>query len=225
MAGAARQLAPGEELVWDLHPHWRRLVVPFVVVPVVAGATTLALLTGPAEPPFRVLVLAVAFLLLLALALLPYLRWRSTRYLVTDRRVAGRAGIVTAEGQDLPLAHVDELHYEQTLVGRLFRSGDLVLDSDDEAGGLRLVDVPRVVQVARSVAALVDARRARDEDPDDEDPDSEFEDDADGGDDLDADDLDADDLDADASGHDDDRYLDRSARSLRRRSPARQRAN
>lgn len=163
MADVARELVPDEELVLDLHPHWRRLVVPFVAVPIVAALATFALLAGPDEPAYRFGVLAVAFGLLLFLSGIPYLRWRTTRYLVTDRRVLGRSGIVTRIGRDVPLYRLDDVYFEAGLRDRLTRSGDLVLESAGEQGGLRLVDVPRVEQVSRTIHQLmeVDDRRRR----------------------------------------------------------------
>lgn len=163
MAKLERLLAPDEELVLDLHPHWRRLVVPFLGVPTVAAATTFALLTGPVTAGFRYAVLALAAVVLVAVSVLPYLRWRTTRYLVTDRRVLGRSGILTRTGSDVPLYRVEDVHYENSLADRVLRSGDLVLESAGEHGGLRLVDVPRVEQVTRTISSLLESydRRRR----------------------------------------------------------------
>jgi uncharacterized membrane protein YdbT with pleckstrin-like domain len=172
----ARQLGPGEELVLALHPHWRRLIVPFVAVPSVAALVTFLLLRGPAQAGFRVLVVGVAALVLVALSLLPYLRWRTTHYLITTRRVMGRSGVTRRVGQDLPLYRIEDVAFEHSLLGRLLRSGDLVLESSGERGGLRLVDVPQVESVQRTITELMDdndrSRRPvftdRDEDQDDD---------------------------------------------------------
>jgi uncharacterized membrane protein YdbT with pleckstrin-like domain len=172
----ARQLGPGEELVLALHPHWRRLVVPFVAVPAVAALVTFLLLRGPAGGGFRVLVLGVAALVLVAVSLLPYLRWRTTHYVITTRRVMGRSGVTRRVGQDLPLYRIEDVAFEHSLLGRLLRSGDLVLQSSGEQGGLRLVDVPRVESVQRTVVEVMDDhdRRRREgsadhfDDPDDD---------------------------------------------------------
>jgi uncharacterized membrane protein YdbT with pleckstrin-like domain len=163
MADIARQLQPGEELVYDLHPHWRRLVVPFLAVPLVAALATFALLAGPDEPTYRYAVVAVGILLLLFLSGLPYLRWKTTRYLVTNRRVMARSGIVTRVGRDVPLYRLNDVHFENTLADRLTRSGDLVLESAGEQGQLRFVDVPRVEQVQHGIYRLMEAddRRRR----------------------------------------------------------------
>jgi uncharacterized membrane protein YdbT with pleckstrin-like domain len=163
VANILRQLGDGEELVLDLHPHWRRLVVPFLAVPVVAAVTTFVLLVGPDASAYRLGVLAIASVLLVATSGLPYLRWRTTRYLVTDRRVLARSGLVTRVGRDVPLYRLNDVHFENSLADRLTRSGDLVLESAGEHGQLRFVDVPRVEQVQDTIYQLMEAddRRRR----------------------------------------------------------------
>jgi membrane protein YdbS with pleckstrin-like domain len=158
--------------VLDLHPSGRRLVVPFVAVPVLAGLVTYALLR-PVGPAARGVVLVAALVLLVVLSVAPYLRWRSTRYVVTTRRVLGRAGMLRHVRDDLPLSRIDEVHAEFTLIGRLVRAGDLVLDSDGPSGGLRLVDVPRVERVAAVVTSLLPRREEDPEEDPDEDPDED----------------------------------------------------
>jgi uncharacterized membrane protein YdbT with pleckstrin-like domain len=156
MADITRQLQPGEELIYDLHPHWRRLVVPFLAVPLIAALATFALLAGPDEPAYRYGVLTVAVLILLFLSGLPYLRWRTTHYLVTNRRVMARSGIVTRTGRDVPLYRLNDVHFENTLADRLTGSGDLVLESAGEQGQLRFVDVPHVENVQRTIYQLIE---------------------------------------------------------------------
>ena len=163
MADIARQLADGEELVFDLHPHWRRLILAFLAVPVVAALATFVLIVGPGEVAYRYAILGVAVIILIFTSGLPYLRWKTTRYLVTNRRVMARSGIVTRVGRDVPLYRLNDVHFENTLADRLTRSGDLVLESAGEQGQLRFVDVPQVEAVQRMIYRLMEAddRRRR----------------------------------------------------------------
>jgi uncharacterized membrane protein YdbT with pleckstrin-like domain len=163
VANILRQLADGEELVLDLHPHWRRLILPFLAVPVVAALATFAEIAGPSDPPYRYAVVGVAVVIVIFTSGLPYLRWKTTRYLVTGRRVMSRSGIVTRVGRDVPLYRLNDVHFENTLADRLTRSGDLVLESAGEQGQLRFVDVPQVEHVQRTIYRLMEAddRRRR----------------------------------------------------------------
>ncbi len=153
----------GERVVLDLNPHWRRLVVPFVAVPVVAATATFALLVGGDATAYRAAVVVLALMAVLFVSGIPYLRWRTTRYVVTDRRVVGRAGVLTHVASDVPLYRVADVHSEATLGKRMLRTGDLVLEGLGDAGTLRLVEVPRVEDVQRTVLRLMEAddRRRR----------------------------------------------------------------
>jgi uncharacterized membrane protein YdbT with pleckstrin-like domain len=106
----------------------------------------------------------VAVLLLFWISFLPYLRWRTTRYIVTNRRVLYRSGIITQTGRDVPLYRLNDVHFENTIADRLTRSGDLILESAGEQGQLRFTDVPRVEEVQRTIHRLTeedDQRRRR----------------------------------------------------------------
>ncbi len=156
MAKLERQLGDGEQIVLDLHPHWRRLVLPMAAVPIVVGVVAFAIGIGPGGPIYDWVIIALAVALLTWLSFLPWLRWRTTRYIVTNRRVLYRAGIITRIGRDVPLYRLNDVHFENTIADRLTRSGDLIIESAGEQGQLRFVDVPKVVEVQRVIHDLAE---------------------------------------------------------------------
>ena len=85
MAYPTKLLGDGEEVVLDLHPHWKRLVVPMLVLLVVAAGYGF-LFAQVDDGTIRLVVGVVAVLLLLWRVGAPFLRWRST--LSSSRPVA-----------------------------------------------------------------------------------------------------------------------------------------
>ena len=163
MAFPRRLLLDAEQVVLELHPHWRRLVLPAFTLPVVAGVASYAAAAGPRASAFRLGVLGLALVLVILLSVRPFLRWRSTRYVVTTRRVIWRAGSLRT-GRDAALYRITDIAVERGVVDRLFGSGDLVLTSPGEHSRLVLVDVPGTDDVHRTVFELAeqdDARHAR----------------------------------------------------------------
>jgi len=159
-----RQLGAGEQIVLNLRPHWRRLVLPMAAIPVLVGLAAFAIGIGPGGKIYDWAIIGVAVVLLFWFSLLPYLRWHATRYVVTNRRVIYRAGIVTKIGRDVPLYRLNDVHFENTIADRLTGSGDLILESAGEQGQLRFTDVPRVEEVQRTINRLSeedDQRRRR----------------------------------------------------------------
>jgi uncharacterized membrane protein YdbT with pleckstrin-like domain len=159
-----RALGAGEQIVLDMHPHWRRLVLPMAAVPIVVGVAAFAIGIGPGGPIYNWVIIGVAVLLLCWTSLLPYLRWKTTRYVVTNRQVLYRSGLITQTGRDVPLYRLNDVHFENTIADRLTRSGDLILESAGEQGQLRFTDVPQVDQVQQTIHRLAeedDQRRRR----------------------------------------------------------------
>jgi uncharacterized membrane protein YdbT with pleckstrin-like domain len=166
-------LSDGEEVVLDLHPHWRALALPLARVPVTIGVAAFLVEVIPdwsVQRWLRLTVIVMALLILLWWSLRPYLRWATTHYVVTTRRIVLREGVIARNGRDVPLNRVNDVTFSHSVVERFFRSGTLVIESAGERGQVVLNDVPRVERVQRTVYDLVqdsedddwhDGRRAR----------------------------------------------------------------
>jgi uncharacterized membrane protein YdbT with pleckstrin-like domain len=160
----ARLLAPDEDVVLDLHPHWKRLLVPALLVPLVVGLATyvwFVVPSGAARTPLRWAVFAVAALVLLRWSLWPFVTWQTTRYVLTTRRVVIRQGVLSRRGRDIPLTRVNDVSFQHTLVERMLRCGTLTIESAGEHGQVVLPEVPAVERVQREVyrCAEVESRR------------------------------------------------------------------
>jgi len=156
----ARLLGEDEEVVLDLHPHWKRLVIPAVLVPVVAGLATylvFVLPSGSFQTAGRLAIVAVALAVLLRFSVWPWLRWLTTRYVLTTRRVVIREGVFGRSGRDVPLTRVNDVSFHHSLVDRMLGCGTLTIESAGEHGQVELPEVPRVEQVQREVYRLVEA--------------------------------------------------------------------
>ncbi len=173
MALSRKLLAEGESVVLDLHPHWKTLVAPGVVLlAVVGGGTFLAawMPDGQFHSLGEIAVLVAALGLLSAYSVVPFLRWRTTHLVVTDRRVLVRSGVLGRTGRDIPLSRINDITFSHTLFERLFGCGTLVVESAGERGQVVVAAVPAVESVQRRLYELVEdadgpRRPPRDEPP------------------------------------------------------------
>ena len=159
------KLDPGEQVIVLARPQARRLFWPAVVFLAVLGAAGFGLgwlsrrgLPGwIAEwvPLLRAAVLVVAGALVLRVCLVPLLRWLSTRYLLTSRRLLVRRGWGRRSEQEVPLAGIYALRTEQTLLQRMLRSGSLHADMG-YGRFWRLPDVPEVVRFRGLVVRAIE---------------------------------------------------------------------
>ena len=128
-------LAEDEEIVRHLHPHWLTVFWPVVRFLLIVGAASFGMAAIPAgrqQGVFRMLVLALAVVLLLAFVVVPLLRWRTTHYVITTHRLLFREGIMARRGRDLGLSRITDVSYTQTLWERMINSGTITIQSAGE---------------------------------------------------------------------------------------------
>ncbi|MHB1534799.1 MAG: PH domain-containing protein [Acidimicrobiales bacterium] len=159
MSFPARMLDQGEDVVVDVHPHWWYLAAPIAVAVVsLVGALTVAIEGVPTVA--RGLVLAV---LVLAFAWLVgrYLRWVTTSLVITTYRLVDRRGVFAKSGREIPLDHLSDISYRQSLFGRLIGEGDLLLESAGRNSREVFPDLPRPAQIQNELYRQLNRRSAR----------------------------------------------------------------
>ena len=157
-------LAQGEQLVVRRHPHWKTVLRPVALLALIVAAVIAALVLLPHaadRPAVRLAIGAVAVIVAVAFAAVPLLRWRTTSYELTNRRLRLRAGILTRTGRDFPLARVSDVSFSQGLLDRMLGCGRLVVESAGEHSQLVLAELPSVVGFQAQLLQLVGDELAR----------------------------------------------------------------
>lgn len=157
-------LADDERVVKHLHPHWVTLVTPTALLLVVVGlASFLAAIApdGSLQTVVRLVIAAVALAALVVVTLVPYLRWRTTHYVLTTHRLMTRVGILSHTGRDVPLNRINNAMYEQSLFERIINSGTLVVESAGEDGQQVFRHIPDADQTQQLINRLVEGDHER----------------------------------------------------------------
>src|SRR3954468_378461 len=104
-----------------MRPHVKALLMPAVWLTLVAALAGYAssFTTGKAQPVQLALVWGVAVVVLAWLVAKPFLRWLTTTYTLTTRRLITRTGILNRRGHDIPLSRISDVAYEHGLVDRV----------------------------------------------------------------------------------------------------------
>src|ERR1700722_18805951 len=119
MRGMAMNLSEGEEIVLDLHPNWARLVVPVLVLLVVcllAGFGVALIPKGGGQTIERWILIGIGIVFVIWLTILPYLRWLTTKYVLTTDRLVIRSGILARHGRDIPLNRINDASFSETVL-------------------------------------------------------------------------------------------------------------
>ena len=145
MPRSRRRLAAGEEVVLDVRPHWSCLAAPVAALAaVIAGAVT-ALVEGVAAwvdwPILAVLVVSALWLAV------RYLRWATTRMVLTTSRIIERRGVLARVSRDIPLSAVTEVGLRRSIFERVIGTGDLMVESAGRDGVELFPGLPRPASI------------------------------------------------------------------------------
>jgi uncharacterized membrane protein YdbT with pleckstrin-like domain len=157
-------LSEGEQFVLRLHPHWKTLVKPFFILAVIIAAAITALIMLPPRSSLDAARDGIGVVVLLAVivwGVVPLLRWQTTSYELTTRRLRLREGILSRSGRDFPLIRISDVSFSHGLIDRLLGCGNLIVESAGEHGQLILNQIPQVEQVQATLFQLVGEEQER----------------------------------------------------------------
>jgi uncharacterized membrane protein YdbT with pleckstrin-like domain len=132
-----------------------------VLALIVAGVLVIALAVPGIGTLGRLILAVVAIVAALLFVLGPVLRWWTTVYELTNRRLRLRAGVVARRGRDFPLSRISDVSFRQGLLDRLLGCGRLIVESPGEHGQLVLTEIPQVQRVQALLFQLVEDEQAR----------------------------------------------------------------
>ena len=154
---STRLLGADEYVVVHLRTHGKVLFWPalgFIAVGGLIGIGT-ALIPPAFRPGGQIAVALLGLALALWWAIIPYLRWSTNTYTLTNRRLITRWGIFSKAGKDFPLLRVNDVAYQQSMADRMLGCGTLYVQSAAEGGPIVLVDVPDVAEVHVAMSELL----------------------------------------------------------------------
>ncbi|EWC59428.1 membrane-flanked domain [Actinokineospora spheciospongiae] len=142
-------LSQGEQVVLHKHSHWKMLLLPYFCLVVVLGVGTwLAVLAQDLEWAniAWIVIAALAVVLIAWLFVAPFIRWRTTHFIITTDRVMARMGVVNRTGIDIPLSRISSVRFEHGLIDRVVGCGTLIIESSSQEP-LEFYDIPSVEKV------------------------------------------------------------------------------
>ncbi|MFD1542226.1 PH domain-containing protein [Nonomuraea guangzhouensis] len=153
-------LTQGERRIRSFHPHWKRLVVPFIALVLIVAASGVALFLIPGTFEYanyaRLAVGVVAVLLLTIWSFVPYLQWKNTGYVLTTHRFTISTGVLNKSTDEIPMAKVNTVSSDQTFFERILGCGTLTVESAGDRGQIALRDIPHIQDVRTDLFRLLE---------------------------------------------------------------------
>ncbi len=164
MAFPSRLLNDNETVSVDLHPHWWFMAAPAIAIVAAIGAGVVTLIATEVDSTWRTVAGWTTIVAIVASScwlVSRYGRWLTTHFVITNRRVIFRTGLLTKRGIEIPIDRVNTVYFNQSVVGRLVGVGDLLIESGGETGQQRFTDIRQPDRVQRVIHAEMEAREQR----------------------------------------------------------------
>lgn len=157
-----RLLQDNEEISLDLQPHWwffaRQIgaAIPLLVVGVLIAVVASGDVQNVVLAAWGIVVAAWAIWLVIK-----YFDWRFTHFVVTDRRVIFRTGVLAKRGVEIPLSRINNINFNQSVWDRLIGAGDLEIESAGKDGQSIFDDVRHPDGVQQEIYRMMDLDEQR----------------------------------------------------------------
>lgn len=155
-AMARSRLGADEHVLWRTRTHGSTLVRPALSLVVLSGVLGVgtALVPSAYRPAGQYVVAAAVLALAWVWSVLPFLRWRSRTYTITNQRLLTRQGVLARQHLELPLSRIAHVSYQRKLADRLLGCGTLYVLTSAE-GALVLEDLPEVERVHLTLSRML----------------------------------------------------------------------
>lgn len=156
-----RLLTEGEEIILDLRPHWVALIKPVFWTIVIGSLTGLIWVKagGDVQDWIRIAMVVVALILWIPLAAVPAARWRFTMFALTNERVITRTGVIAKHSKEIPLETINDVTFNQSIIERMIKAGDLIIESAGESGQNRFTDIRNPEHCQLEIYRAAEARK------------------------------------------------------------------
>lgn len=159
------QMMPGEHPIRTARQHWTIFIgmaaacIVALVVGVVLLAVTPGSVAGHSLHDVKVFIGLGFGVVLLAIALVRWVQWRSTSYMLTTHRIISRRGVLSRYTESIALDRIQDTRVRQGLMGRILRFGDLELESAGRDGAEVIHHVNDPVGLSRDLLLAIEAHR------------------------------------------------------------------
>ena len=167
MFGPDIDLMPNEKMILASNPHWFYF---WKQVLAAAGVFGLLLLLWTVDIDWVNSVIGwvalIAFIVLIVDVVFEFIQWQTTRFAITDERVAYQSGMIRRRGVSIPLNRINNVNFNQSMIARILNNGVVTIESAGESGDSVFENIPNPEHVRTLIFAQVEADEQRDSDRD-----------------------------------------------------------
>jgi membrane protein YdbS with pleckstrin-like domain len=156
---------PGEHCIRVTRQHWT-IFIPVGLVCAIAVAVGLVLLVvtpstvaGHSISTVKTFVGLGIVVVVVAVFMVRWLRWRTETFMLTDHRIVVRRGILSRFTESIALDRIQDSSVRQRLLARMLRFGDVEIESAGQDGAEVLPHIADPSGFSNDLLVAIEARR------------------------------------------------------------------
>ena len=148
------KLREGERLIFETRAHWITVIKPALVFLLALVLLVLSFVLVKNPGPAKIARLVCAALAVVAAGYFGYFEWfrRTDLWAVTNLRVVDEMGILKRYSKESPFDKINNLSYDQSLLGRILGYGDVEIQTAAEDGATIYHQVAKPKQLKETIA-------------------------------------------------------------------------
>lgn len=157
MGSTEKILLPGEDEIETVRTHIKSLILPFIfgLITMIGAGFAIGMLGDSGNGSPRLIAVGIAVVILIMVTVTPFLRWLTWTYTLTNKRLIEQKGILTRSGRIIPLARINDVAFEKSVLDRILGCGTLIIHDASQQAGLNLHDIPQIETFHRNISRLV----------------------------------------------------------------------
>lgn len=132
-----KNLMSGEQIVYEARQHWIIYLKPFLLLLIAIG-----LFVIPTKDMALLMQVCMSVVLLVVAAIWAVNIYGGRKYILTNRRLILKRGILRRESTDLVLRRCEGVSISQTILGRMLNYGDVNVSTGEVANTFLQIENP-----------------------------------------------------------------------------------
>lgn len=141
-------LRKDEQILFETHKHWYVLIMPFLFSLILIS---LSLYFYTKLDPLRWWYFAIPFIAVLYFVF-KYYSWKFDLWAVTNHRVIDEFGVFSINSKESPIDKINNVSYQQSLLGRIMGFGDVQIQTAAEMGETSYTNISRPQQLKEALS-------------------------------------------------------------------------
>lgn len=141
---------PGEEVIFQIRQSIFILIGQ--EIPLLVGSAAFIFILNFMAAPFWVYIILILLLLLIGSVI--FLSWHNNVYILTNKRVENKTGIIGTREEEVALNDIQSVDVTRTPIGSIFNFGTVMIKASGEKREVDFTNVANARIIARQISDL-----------------------------------------------------------------------